>query len=211
MLEAELKEELPYFEAFFSKIGFKRIDGAIYGLLVLSPEFLTSEEIEKELKLSQSAISLSLKTLSTYGIISERETIKGRSKAHGPKVDSLNIAASIFRKREQENIEQFKFMAYRVQKKLAKNIEGPWHLSKRVQRFESIVSTCEIAEAVMDMVIDISKMSHLEAYKGIQRNLPKVMKGLSKNLENISQFATNDLGVWWKRFKDKLPQNMEKH
>jgi len=63
----DLLTEISCFESFLNNIGFKRIDGAIYGLLVLSETPLTSDEIEKTLSLSQSAISLSLKTLTHFG------------------------------------------------------------------------------------------------------------------------------------------------
>ena len=59
-IEPEIQKELPHFEMFFNRIGFKRIDGSVFGLLVLSKKALTSEEIEEALGLSQSAVSLSL-------------------------------------------------------------------------------------------------------------------------------------------------------
>ncbi|MBT7767441.1 MAG: hypothetical protein HN730_09805, partial [Bdellovibrionales bacterium] len=35
-LPPELMAEIRHFESFFNRLGFKRMDGAIYGLLVLS-------------------------------------------------------------------------------------------------------------------------------------------------------------------------------
>ena len=58
-IESDFLEEIRHFENFLSRVGFKRIDGAVYGLLVLAKRPLSSEEIEKALDLSQSAVSLS--------------------------------------------------------------------------------------------------------------------------------------------------------
>ena len=59
----ELLHELKYFEDFLKKIGFKRIEGSVYGYLALSENSLSSEDIQEGLGLSQSAVSNSLKTL----------------------------------------------------------------------------------------------------------------------------------------------------
>ena len=102
-IETDLIQEIVHFEDFFSRMGFKRIDGSIFGLLVLANRPLTSEEIEETLQLSQSAVSLSLKTLGQIGAIESRDS-KSESKAkhHFAKEDSLAIVASVFRKREEE-------------------------------------------------------------------------------------------------------------
>ncbi|MDO9181577.1 MAG: helix-turn-helix domain-containing protein, partial [Bacteriovorax sp.] len=148
LIEPEILKELPHFEMFFNHIGFKRIDGSVFGLLVLAQKPLTSEEIEEALKLSQSAVSLSLKTLAHFGAI-ETKDLRENSKArvHSAKEDSLNIVASVFRKREEEYIVEFKHMAQRVLDKSngASN-------EARKKRMQSIISTCEIAESVMNFV-----------------------------------------------------------
>lgn len=190
-LSPELLAEIPVFENFLHKIGFKRNEGAIYGLLVLSDRPLSSEEIEKTLELSQSAVSLALKKLTHYGAIETRE-IRGdydrRVKTHTAKVDSLAIVSSVFRKREQEMIEDFKKMAKRVLRQHGGPADG-----QRAQRLRSIISTCHIAETVMNFVIGLAGIGHGPLYEEVVNNLPKALQMLTaatKGTENISKQAT---------------------
>ena len=171
-IESEILKELPHFEEFFNRIGFKRIDGSVFGLLVLAERPLTSEEIEDKLKLSQSAVSLSLKTLTHFGAIITRDSRETKAKLHSAKEDSLSIVASVFRKREEEYISDLKKMAKRVYE----NSDVENH-SKRRLRMQSIISTCEIAESVMNFVITISENPHCE----------EVIKRFPRTLDILSQ------------------------
>jgi DNA-binding transcriptional regulator GbsR (MarR family) len=171
-IEPDILKELPQFEVFFSRMGFKRIDGSVYGLLVLAERPLTSEEIEETLGLSQSAVSLSLKTLAQYGAIITRDSRETKAKLHTAKEDSLSIVASVFRKREEEYISDLKKMAKRVKEKSQSD-----NHSKRKLRMQSIISTCEIAESVMSFVISITENPHCE----------EVIKKLPRTLDILSQ------------------------
>lgn len=174
-IESELLKELPQFEVFFNRMGFKRVDGAVYGLLVLAERPLTSEEIEETLGLSQSAVSLSLKTLAQFGAITTRDARDSRetkAKLHTAKEDSLAIVASVFKKREEEYISDFKKMAKRVyEKSLATN-----HTTRKL-RMQSIISTCDIAESVMNFVITLSENPHCD----------EVIKRFPRTLDLLSQ------------------------
>lgn len=181
IIEEENFKELPHFEVFFSRIGLKRIDGSIYGLLVMAKKPLSSEEIEQTLNLSQSAVSLSLKTLSHFGAIEsigDRENPGTKAKLHLAKEDSLAVVASVFRKREQEMVADFKSMAIRILDKS----QTPDCLQRK-KRMQSIISTCDIAESVMSFVIQTvqSKMTHEHAhhYETILKKLPKALELLS--------------------------------
>lgn len=178
IVEPEILKELPHFEIFFNRIGFKRIDGSVFGLLVLAQKPLTSEEIEEALNLSQSAVSLSLKTLTHFGAIETRDQRdSSKAKVHSAKEDSLQIVASVFRKREEEYINDFKNMAKRVIEKS----EGSVHAARK-RRMQSIISTCEIAESVMNFVITIAhnkskevSSAHAAQYEAIVKRLPKAL------------------------------------
>ncbi len=171
-IESDVLKELPQFEEFFNRMGFKRIDGSVYGLLVLAERPLTSEEIEDKLELSQSAVSLSLKTLTQFGAIITRDSRETKAKLHTAKEDSLSIVASVFRKREEEYISDLKKMAKRVYEN--SHVENH---SKRRLRMQSIISTCEIAESVMNFVITISENPHCE----------EVIKRFPRTLDILSQ------------------------
>lgn len=186
ILSEELMQEIPVFENFLHKIGFKRNEGAIYGLLVLSERPLSSEEIEKALGLSQSAVSQGLKKLALYGAVETRESrdpLK-RVKEHLAKEDSLAIVSSVFRKREQETIEEFKKMATRL---LAKDPQEKCEVRNR--RLRSIVSTCEIAESVMNFVISLAGIGHGQFYEDVVANLPKMLELLTQGTDGLKDSA----------------------
>ena len=173
IIEAQLKAEIPHFEDFLNSIGFKRTDGSVFGLLVLAKRPLTSEEIAKELGLSQPAVSSSLKTLGMYGAIDTRDMKEGRAKTHSIREDSLSIVSSVFRKREQENIERFRLVAIRCLEHAGDTEPA------RSRKLRSILATCQIAESVMSFVIGLSGRHTDAAYPSVVRALPKALDFIS--------------------------------
>ena len=212
IVEPEILRELPSFENFFSRIGFKRIDGSIFGLLVLAKKPLTSEEIEQTLNLSQSAVSLSLKSLTHFGAIEttgDRDNPGAKAKLHSAKEDSLAIVASVFRKREEEVISDFKKMAQRVLEQSAL----PEH-SGRKKRMQSIITTCEIAESVMNFVITIannkSRSDYVDQYEALVKKLPKALDMLSNGAAPIADLTMAIKDGLTEKFKNNLKGIYEK-
>lgn len=203
-IEKELIDEIVHFEDFFSCMGFKRIDGSVFGLLTLSNRPLTSEEIEQTLKLSQSAVSLSLKSLLQIGAIESRDQRElnsdSKAKVHFAKEDSLSIVASVFRKREEEYVAEFKKMAQRV----LIHSEGEENTSRK-RRMVSIIHTCEMAEAIMQFVITIAKEKGAEHfdqhYEAVVKRLPKTLELLANSAGPISEITHT--------LKDKLKNNFK--
>ncbi len=212
-IESELLMELPVFESFLSRVGFKRIDGSVYGLLVLSDKALSSEEIEQYLGLSQSAISNSLKNLSHYNAVGFREHRDNkRIKLHYAKEDSLSIISSIFRKREQLHIEEFKAMAQRLLNKsqsINSNVK-----SKRNIRLKSIVLSCEIAESVINFVISVTQLGVVENHPYILKKFPRVLDLMLKGAGPLSDLAGNLSSNITEQMKssltDKLKEQIQK-
>jgi DNA-binding transcriptional regulator GbsR (MarR family) len=212
IIENELMEEIVHFEDFFSRMGFKRIDGSVFGLLVLSRRPLRSEEIEEKLKLSQSAVSLSLKTLSQFGAIETRNALDqkqdSKAKIHCAKEDSLHIVASIFRKREEEYVREFKSMAQRVLAKSSSDTQSP-----RYKRMVSIINTCEIAEAVMQFIMTIAKekgQEHFDHhYDAVVKRLPKTLELLAQSAGPLSEMTQNITQNIKDNFTHKLKSNFK--
>lgn len=184
-IEKELLNEIPAFEEFLKRMGLKRIEGAVYGLLTLSNRPLSSEEIEQTLNLSQSAVSMALKTLTYFGAVESMREREKKGQVHQAKLDSVSIVATVFKKREQEAIEEFKNMAQRSQS-LIKNKED-----QRYQRLNSIITTCEMAEVVMNFVIKVASKNISEQHRDIVAKLPKMLDALliSEKLEAGGQMA----------------------
>lgn len=211
-IDRNLLEEIPAFEDFFYDIGFKRNEGAIFGLLVLSEGPLSSEEIEASLQLSQSAVSQGLKKLALYGAIETREARSSetskRIKLHQAKEDSLSIAATLFRKREQETIEKFKKMAQRVQHRVEKKSSTD---SVVLSRMKSIISTCELAESVIHFVMGVASQADNPLYQELTHQLPKL---LERNLKRLNEFTTDNKDNLHKishLISEGLPQNFQKN
>lgn len=206
VLEPELLSELIHFEMFFNRIGFKRIDGSVYGLLVLAKKPLTSEEIEETLKLSQSAVSLSLKTLTHFGAVESRDDRdnKGtKAKLHTAREDSLSIVASVFRKREEEMVADFKQMAKRV---LAHSQTPEDYMRRR--RMQSIITTCEIAESVMNFVITVAhnkvRIEYEAQYEALVKKLPKTLDFLASTAGPLTDMTMNIKDNLTERFKNNF-------
>ncbi len=149
-LDDALAQQLPQFELFFKTVGFKRVHGRIWGLLVLIGRPLTAKEISEALHLSQGATSTALHELTEWGAISSEFDSERRCHVHGPVSNTLSIAATVIRRREQVVFQQFKVASQRM---LAYVQEQHGDKDPRVMTLRSIISTCEIAEAVMSLVV----------------------------------------------------------
>jgi len=206
IVEQELLGEVSYFETFFHRMGFKRTDGAVFGLLAISKRAVSSEEIESILHLSQSATSQSLKVLTMYGCIDTVTVTKTekRIKYHSAKNDGLEIVASIFKKREQEYVHEFKNMAVNVLKKA--RAQGEKEDSPRILRFRSIVTTCEVADSVINMVLRVSHNKMSKEYKVLIEKLPKAIDLIGNNSLAVMDF-THSLKS---NLTSKLKEGLEK-
>ncbi|HPF13891.1 MAG: hypothetical protein H6830_10170 [Planctomycetes bacterium] len=148
-LDPELSEALTTFEAFFKSFGFKRVHGRVWGLLVLAGKPLSSKELVTELSISQGAASTTLNELIEWGAVMSTFDPNRRCHLHSPVGSTLSIVATVLRRREQVAFSRFhtgmsRTLAY-VQNKFGNK-------DPRVLTLRSILSTCEIADAVMQLV-----------------------------------------------------------
>jgi len=148
-LEPKLQEQLPTFELFFKTFGFKRIHGRVWGLLVLSGRPLSSKEIGQALEISLGATSTSLNELAEWGAVRTSFDPARRCNLHSPVGNTLSIVATVFRRREQVVLGKLRQTTERT---LAYVREHYGDRDPRVLTLRSIVSSCEIAEAVMQLV-----------------------------------------------------------
>lgn len=151
VLDETLRAELPTFELFFKTFGFKRVHGRVWGLLVLSGRPLSIREISKELHLSQGSTSTSLNELAEWGAITSEFSSERRCHLHSPVGNALSVVATVFRRREQVVFQQFKQTATRSLEYIAGRYGDK---DPRVLTLRSIISTCEIAEALMQLVLN---------------------------------------------------------
>ena len=149
-LDEQLAAQLPTFEQFFKTFGFKRVHGRIWGLLVLVGRPLSAREIQVALSLSQGATSQAIHELQEWGAITTEFDSQRRCQIHAPVSNTLAIVATVIRRREQVAFQQFKLTAARTLTYVA---ERYGEKDPRVLTLRSIISTCEIAEAVISLVV----------------------------------------------------------
>jgi DNA-binding transcriptional regulator GbsR (MarR family) len=148
-LDPELSEALTTFEAFFKSFGFKRVHGRVWGLLVLSGMPLSSKEVMEELGISQGAASTTLKQLIEWGAVMSTFDTSRRCHVHSPVGNTLSIVATVLRRREQVAFTHFHAGMSRTLQHVNQKFGSK---DPRVLTLRSILSTCEIADAVMQLV-----------------------------------------------------------
>ena len=148
-LDEALLAELPTFELFFKTFGFKRVHGRVWGLLVLAGQPLTMREICGALGLSQGATSETINELAEWGAIATHFDPQRRAHVHAPEGNTLSIVATVFRRREQVVLGRFK----QAEQSTLTYVQSRYGAKDpRVLTLRSIVSSCEIADAVMQLV-----------------------------------------------------------
>ena len=148
-LEPELLAELGTFEAFFKTFGFKRIHGRVWGLLVLAGSPLSAKEVVQELSISQGAASTTINELVEWGAVSSTFDTSRRCNVHEAVGNTLSIVATVLRRREQVAFEHFKVGATRMLEIIR---ERNGAKDPRVLTLRSIIATCDLADAVMQIV-----------------------------------------------------------
>jgi DNA-binding transcriptional regulator GbsR (MarR family) len=148
-LDDKLAEQLPTFELFFKTFGFKRIHGRVWGLLVLAGVPLSSKDISQALEISQGATSSCLNELSEWGAIRTAFDSSHRCHVHSPVGNTLSIVATVFRRREQVVLGKLRIS---VSSTLEYVRSRYGDRDPRVLTLRSILSSCEIAESVMQLV-----------------------------------------------------------
>ncbi len=194
-IDQGLIDKIPHFETFFARVGFKRTDGAVFGLLTFSSIPLRSEEIESILGLSQPAVSNALKTLTQYSMIDSRDHPENkRIKVHSPKENAISVVAGILRKREMEYLIDFeKVTTEAYQKTEHENVK---------RRLKTIVSTTRFAKSLTDVIIKLDEEME-NPYPVIDR-IPKTISFLKENYQNIQNKKSNIAGIFGKKLNEFL-------
>lgn len=193
------------------KIGFKRIEGKVYGLLVLSEKPLNSVEIQNELELSQSAVSNSLKTLTTYKtVLITTDKDKG-CRTYSAVENTLEIVSQVFRKREKEFIRDYKLMAEKLLNK--PEFQKLNTNSSRIKRLNSIVKVCQLGDMVINFIISLDELEqkHKNYTDKIIDNLPRAFD-LLINTQSTAQegakIVKNIVGTKLRSYVEKFQENL---
>lgn len=181
VMDPELLEQLPAFELFFKTFGFKRVHGRVWGLLVLSEVPLSSKEISGALGISTGLTSTTINELVEWGALQSVFDPERRCHLHSAIGNTMSIVATILRRREQVAMAHFKRSANQTLGFIKKKYGAA---DPRVLTLRSIISSCEIAEAVMQLV-----MTSVERALGDSQSL------LSKALTTAIKLSTSLPGL----------------
>jgi len=172
-VDPELLAELPTFELFFKTFGFKRVHGRVWGLLVLASEALSSKDISAALSISQGATSEAVNELAEWGAIRTTFDSARRCHVHTPVGNVLSIVATVFRRREQVVFQQFKLTAERA---LAFVRRKYGEKDPRVVTLRSIIATCAIGEAMMQLVFSAVQNAMSDSESVLSRAVHTALK-----------------------------------
>jgi len=173
LVEDVLLAELPTFELFFKTFGFKRVHGRVWGLLVLASKPLSSKEIGSLLELSVGSTSSTLNELAEWGAIRSTFDSSRRCHLHSPVGNALSIVATVFRRREQVVFQQFRQTAERS---LTFIKEHHGERDPRVLTLQSILTTCNIAEAMMQLVLSAVQNAMTDSESVLSRAVHAALK-----------------------------------
>lgn len=194
-LDPELLDQLPAFELFFKTFGFKRVHGRVWGLLVLSELPLSSKEVSQALSISTGLTSTTINELVEWGALRSIFDPERRCHLHTPVGNTMSIVATILRRREQVAMAHFKRSANQTLEYIKRKY-GP--ADPRVLTLRSIIGSCEIAEAVMQLV-----MTSVERALGDSQSL------LSKALTTALKLSSSLPGFKRGKRDAELPRAIE--
>lgn len=86
--------------------GFNRAMGQIYGLLYLSPEPLSLDDISSQLSMSKGNVSLNARALERWGLIRRLDYRNDRRDYYEAEVDFWKIVRDILRERDKKEFDQ---------------------------------------------------------------------------------------------------------
>jgi DNA-binding transcriptional regulator GbsR (MarR family) len=88
--------------------GFKRNQGRVWGLLYLRGEPLTAGEIERELELSKGGVSMLLRDLERWGVVSRVRLPRDSAWRYGAETDLIRMVSHVVEEREAGFIERIR-------------------------------------------------------------------------------------------------------
>ena len=103
-----------------SSWGINKTEAQIHGLLMISPEPLSVEDIMEELKISRGNVSMSLRSLMDWGIVHKRFKLNERKEFFESEKDVWKLATKVAQERQKRELLPVIEMLTRIQ-----NIKDP--------------------------------------------------------------------------------------
>lgn len=148
--------------------GFKRNLGRIWGVLYLSPEALSAEDLRHVLKLSSGAVSMSVNELLRWGIV-RRVWVQGeRRDYYVAEVQLWKMISRVFSEREKTEIdaaiEAFEEALQALDRQKAQLKRGPEHtrtlerIDLQKQRIGQLLDLAKLGKKLLDALLSTAKV-----------------------------------------------------
>ncbi len=152
--------------------GFRRNLGRTWGVLYLEGRALTATDLQKKLKLSTGAVSMTLRELQRWGVIRREWQPGERHKLYVAEVDVWRVASRMFRGRELVELDNAVDSLERALETLKADgakcsVEERGVHSKKVHRVEGLLDLMRILASIMRVLVTTGRLdaSVLSGYR----------------------------------------------
>ncbi|GAB4423737.1 MAG: hypothetical protein Kow00106_20760 [Anaerolineae bacterium] len=142
-----------------SYFGFSKVMGQLFGVLMLSPEPLSLDQLMERLGLSKASVSTHMRTLEHMGIVREVWMKDDRRKYYRAESDFWHILTNILRSRELRDVNQalrvLEDSAERLQQALPDMGEADRHLAEfYLERLSQLQEFFRLAQMLLMSLIE---------------------------------------------------------
>lgn len=142
--------------------GFKRAMGRLWGMLYLSPQPLSAQELADRLAMSAGAVSMNLAELSRWGVVKKTWVPGDRKDYYEPETSIWKMVSRVFREREllqiRAAIEIFQETLAELAKLRGGNPEEKKRTKFMTERIDTLLSLARIAEMLLAAILDGKKI-----------------------------------------------------
>lgn len=141
--------------------GFSKVMGQLYGVLLLSPEPLSLDEMMDRLQISKASVSMNMRTLEHMGVVRQAwmPGMSGRRKYYEAETDFLQIMAHMLSGREMRDVDRaisvMEDNAVRLQAALSNMSDEDQALAKLyLDRMEAMEAMFRFARLVISSILN---------------------------------------------------------
>lgn len=170
------------FAEFFEGFGFKANFGRIWSVLFYSTQALSQREIVQILGLSTGMVSQGLNELLRFGMICSQQDATRRENLYQTEQNLTQIVSSILSKREIHILDRLYTRIETLKQRLATSQHDQSTLRIRLQRLDEVLTLCNLARAIVNMIGSFSQYSYHAVTMGIRvisklkvSELPKIL------------------------------------
>lgn len=142
--------------------GFSRIMGRLYGMLYLSPDPMTLDEMAEGLGVSKGNISINIRALLRWNMVRQVWVKGDRRDFYGAETDFWKIIKGVLKEREKKEFDQalstFSVLREKAESAAkASSAPDPAFLAERFGRIEDFISTMD---KIVGVLVTLEEIKH---------------------------------------------------